>query len=125
MTAGLAAIVGLVIAVGLTAQPHRLDPEQAIMRDAASWIRGLGYPADQISSTHVWFYHYFPLPVRPGRTWSRPPNPDALPAGSIVVWDAHYSEPWGLRRLALEAPGSHWTKLREYEGARVQIYRKG
>jgi hypothetical protein len=122
---GFAVVTAAVIAAGLTARPYRMDREQVNMREAASWLREQGFRAEQIHSTHVWFYHYFPLEATPAKFWSHPPNIDRLPAGSVVVWDAHYSEPWGLRRETLTAPASGWTMIRSYEGARVEIFRKG
>ena len=118
------AVTTAVVAVGLTAQPHRLDREQVSLREAASWLRSEGTPADRVTSTHVWLCYYFPLPAASTRLWSHPHQLNQLPSGSVVVWDFHYSEPWGLRREELTAPGSGWSIVREYDNPRVEVYLK-
>ncbi|MGE0407311.1 MAG: hypothetical protein AB7O65_13530, partial [Candidatus Korobacteraceae bacterium] len=95
--------LGVVTLYGIRgSDPLQEDPEQRPAREVAAWLRDAGLASQNLVSTHPWIYYYLPRQV-PDMLWSRHPLPAAFPAGTILLWDTHYSEIFGWRREELEA----------------------
>ena len=118
----LAGTAVAVMGVGLAARPHRVDREQRLTREAADWLHQEGLDRQQVVSTHAWLHYYLALPAEPGA--SRPPRLDMLGVGTVVIWDKHYSESWGLPRNRLEEPGGNWELVRVFGKDAVLVFQK-
>jgi hypothetical protein len=110
-----------VLAVGLQTDPRPVDPEAGPMKAAASWLRDHRVQAPTLMSTHAWFQYFYDLPfdtrsglVDGGRD---------MPAGTIFVWDRHYSNVRGYPLSVLSDPANGWTRLVVFDGF-AAIFRK-
>jgi hypothetical protein len=109
-------ILGIVIASALLAPPTALDPLYAAQREAAAWVT-TWQAADSaradvpVAATHVAFW----LAYRPAWPSASEPwwfDPDALPAGALLVNDSKYSPARGLTPEALAQGG--WRELARF-----------
>lgn len=114
----------LVVSIGLQTRPHAMDPEGVAMQKAANWIYSKGLLINKVISSHVWFYYFYNLPWIPGKGTSNPPPLDTLDSGTIVVWDSHYSNRFGLSSDKLLDPQNGWRILRVIKRGGVIIFQK-
>lgn len=112
VVAGAAAAV---LAVGLQTDPRSADPEAGPLKAAASWLRDNRVQFPVILSTHTWFQYFYALPprIRSPRLVDGGRN---LPAGTIFVWDRHYSNRGGYSLALLDDPANGWTRLAVFDG---------
>ena len=110
--------------VGLQTKPRPLDKEGVALKQAADWLRSSNLVASKVVSTHVWFFYFYDLDLEPNKLWALPPDLDELPAGSIVVWDRHYSNRWGLSYDELSDPPNNWVKLKSFGDNFAVVFRK-
>lgn len=110
--------IGLVLAVTIVygmqrANPHLLNSESVAFQQASGWLKENGLSSRPTVTTNVNFYYFHPLPVEHGSYWWVVPKLADLVEGTIVVWDRHYSNRWGLHITELEDSKS-WGKLRSF-----------
>jgi len=110
--------------LGLQTRPRALDQEAAALQQAANWLRVNGLSGNTVVATHVWFFYFYDLPLIPGQGWAKPPPPDQLDPGTIVVWDRHYSDRWGLAYNKLADPSAGWRVLNQFGDGFVVIFQK-
>ncbi len=134
----MAACIVVALAAGLRQRPTSPDPEAVAVEAAADWLRQQGMSAGPLVSTHVLIHYFLPghlLPLRPGvdpdALWSNPPSPAAMPVGTVVVWDSHFSPGFGLPYDSLASSDLiRWRRLKTFEFpyerpyGRVEIFRK-
>jgi hypothetical protein len=120
----IAFVVVSVAYVGLRTKPRPLDYEGAALKQAADWLRSSNLVASKVVSTHVWFFYFYDLDLEPNKLWALPPDLDELPTGSIVVWDRHYSNRWGLSYDELSDPPNNWVKLKSFGDNFAVVFRK-
>ncbi len=110
----------IVIATGFRTRPISMDSEGVALQEAARWLRSRNIDQDQVYATHVWF-HYFYGTSYPDQV---PPVKDMFPE-SVIVWDAHYSERYGLAYDQLVNSDNCWMKLVSFgKDDRVVIFQK-
>ena len=110
------------LVAGVRNDTHPLDGEALAMRDAARWLR-VHAPIDpEIISTHAWFQYFYELPFRSRHTGLRDGGRN-VGAGTIMVWDIHYSNRWGYRLEDLMNPRNGWEHLATFRG-KAAIFRK-
>lgn len=111
-------IVGLVltvtIAYGMRVQPAFQHPESVALQQASGWLKERGLSSRSTVATNVNFYYLCPLLVEPQSRWDYPPRLADLAVGTIVVWDRHYSNRWGLSLTELSESRNNWRKLASF-----------
>jgi hypothetical protein len=108
---------------GLQVQPRLLNPEEVAIQQAAQWLRTqpAGFP--KVVATHVWFYYFYQLEWTPQQSWTSPPPPDVMAHGTVVVWDKHYSEWYGIHRDSLRED-ARWIELAQFGSGQVIIFQR-
>lgn len=114
----------LVIVMGTSISPRLANVEQIASQEAAEWLRSRDYKPENVISTHVWFYHYFDLPLLDGRLWLDQPPLEELSPGTIVVWDKHYSDRWNIFLSELENPANRWEELADFQEGAFILFQK-
>lgn len=120
----LTLILASVIAVGLRSRPHLLDLEATALREAADWIRQNGLAGYPVIATHVWFYYFYDLSWVPTQGWAQPPPLAGISRGSLVLWDGHYSDRWGMTYDELSTPDSGWAELKAFGDRFAVVFQK-
>jgi len=105
------------------ARPHIPDREYKAMNKAAKWINDHQTENKLVLSTHVYFYYLLPLEIHPRHLWEKHPPLSSVPGGTIVIWDAHYSERWGLSKSYLNDE-KRWRLITSFEEGFCRIYIK-
>jgi hypothetical protein len=110
----VAAVLAFVLADGFRYTVRPLDAEAIDAKITTDWIRQNNLTDHRILSTHVYVYYYLPLrvPLKP-YLWQDPDIADAQ-AGTVAVWDSHYSEITGLPAASL-SPANGWELLRQFD----------
>ena len=103
-----------ILSTGFISRPNPVDEDGLAMQEAAQWIREKGYSKEHITSCHVWFVYYYNLPWTPDGRWDTPVDLVALPNESLVIWDRHYSEQWGINLNYLSDAHNGWKKLKDF-----------
>lgn len=130
----MAACLVLVLAAGVRQKPARIDEEVVAVKDTVDWLRQQGLADGPLVATHVVVHYFLPghlRPVGPGvrsdALWTEVPPLAAMPVGTVVVWDSHFSRSFGFGHEALLADPSRWKYLQTFawdvEGY-LEIYRK-
>jgi hypothetical protein len=120
-------ILPLVIVHGVTmAAPYAADNEQILMQQVARHIENSRMPVKRVVSTHVWFYYYYfyKRPWTSDNDWISPPPPKDMEPGTIVVWDSHFSERFGLSLDELQKPGNNFEKIMADRAGKVLVFYK-
>lgn len=115
----LIGIILMVAATGLLLTPRRpYDKEATASKQASMWLNRRDYADSDIYSTHAWFQYFHQLSYQN----AVPASLTTLPAGTIVVWDAHYSE---RHKINIEkfAQGD-WQRLAEFGEGFIIIFQK-
>jgi hypothetical protein len=118
-----AACMITVVMTLLFVHPHPLDTEGIAAKKAAEWVRAEGLSTNKLISTHVYFYHFLPLNVPANTLWSEFPPLEELPAGTVLIWDSHYSDRWGLNYTYLSQDPS-WLRIADFGYNTIVIFRK-
>lgn len=90
--------LGIVLAVMATTvpqvRPFELDAEHKQVIAAAEWYKAGGYSRRLVLASHMWFIYAVGLDYYDQRECQpiTPENIGEAPAGSIIVWDSHYSD---------------------------------
>lgn len=124
LQAGVVLVIVSALTMGFTSRPVTADEEALAMKEAAMWISHNMPSAKPVISTHVWFVYYFELPWSPSTRWDAPVNLENLPDGSLVVWDRHYSELWGIRLASLADPRNGWQRIAEFRNGVAIVFQK-
>jgi hypothetical protein len=109
---GTGILLAVTVAYGMREHPHVLTPEAAAIQQLSGWLKAKGLGSRPTVVTNVQFYYFHPLPVA-GSYWWKVPKLAGLVEGTIVVWDRHYSNRWGLNLAELENSKS-WRKLHSF-----------
>lgn len=117
-------VLALVGNVALRTPPRPLDFEGVALQEAARWLAAAQLSPPRIVTTHVWFYYFADLPLEQGSWPPTPPTLASLPPGALVVWDAHYSERWGLAYAELSDPTRGWRTLQRFGDDFAVIFQK-
>jgi len=116
--------LGAVVFLGIQTKPRPLDIEGSALKQAYEWIQHSGIEYPELIATHIWFYYFSNLPLYPELDLSNPPPPESLAPGSLVVWDWHYSNRWGLKYDHLINPLNGWEEIMVFENGVVVIFQK-
>jgi len=116
------ALASAVLLAGSRAEPRPLDLEAKAMKEAAAWLRERDLDPPKLLSTHAWFQYFYDLPF-PRRHAGLVDGGRGLPAGTIMVWDRHYSNRWGYHMDDLEDPANGWKRLETFRN-RAAIFVK-
>jgi len=119
-----AVCVACIIFALIFVRPYALDNEGMAIKNAIEWIRKQGLEKNGIISTHVYFYHLFPKKVPPKTIWEKFPTLSTMPAGTLFLWDNHYSDEWGFKYSDFISNITTWELLQEFEKKTVVIFRK-
>jgi len=101
----------------------QLKPEHLGLSAAANWIREQRPQYEQIYSTHPWFYNALPLELPGLSLWAKTPPLETLSAGTIIVWDQHFSNDFGAP-LAVLQTSDDWAQIASFENEAVIIFEK-
>ena len=116
----LLACASLTVSAGLSTRPLPLDDEGVALKNAAVWLRHSGVGQETVIATHIWFEYFYD---RNNISLSEPVA--ALPEGTIVIWDQHYSERAGLVYDDLVNQSGCWQELAQFgEGPVAAIFLK-
>jgi len=120
----IVAVALSVLIVGFTSRPVPVDDEGLAMQAASQWIDENGYTDKPIVASHVLFVYYHDLPWKPAHRWDMPIDLANLPDSCLLIWDRHYSEPWGVQLSYLMDSHNGWQKLREFRGGVAILFQK-
>ncbi len=123
-SAGFAICIICVSATLIFVKPYKLDREGIALKKATAWIRQEGLQNNPIVSTHVYTYHFLPLHVPSVTLWEKFPPLDEMSSGTIVIWDVHYSDRWGVDLEYLTSHGNEWQRLIDFEEETVIVFTK-
>ena len=106
-------------------RPRPADEEAVASQKAAEWINGHYTTSPNIIATHVWVYYFMSLPLPQDAHWPNvtPQNAKMIQAGSLFVWDKHYSERQGWKLDILDNPQNGWELKKDFDKV-VRIYLK-
>ncbi len=119
--------VALVLGVALFAPSWPRSNEQAAVQAAAGWLKAHQVDKATVMASHAWFfYEYFyddAWTTKQG--WALKLDLGTLPAGTVLVWDAHYSSESGQISLGdLQKPNSPWRELARFGTDQAIIFQK-
>jgi len=117
-------LIVIALVIGFTSSPRLANKEQVACQQAAEWLHNRGYNTNQVVSTHVWFYYYFDLPLVDGTLWTQFHDLDEFHTGTIVVWDAHYSDRKYLPLSSLVDPSKGWQEIAEFQARTIILFQK-
>jgi hypothetical protein len=129
----MAACIVLVLAAGLRQKPTPVDPEFVAAKTTVDWLRRQEMATGPLVSTHVVIHYLLPghlfsvrLGVDPEALWQDPPPLATMPVGTVVVWDAHFSEGFGLHYASLRSDPVRWRLLKtfEWDEGHLAVFRK-
>jgi hypothetical protein len=115
------AICAGMLSAGLRTQPFIMSDEEAAVSMAAHYLETAGSLAENVYAANPVFHFIYRLPIS---NWLNKPDLMALPAGSIVVWDWHYSDRWGVRYDWLSGPSSPYEQRESFYNGQVIIFEK-
>jgi len=118
----ISVLAASVLLVGSRSEPRPLDVEAKAMKEAAAWLRERNLDPPRLLSTHAWFQYFYDLPF-PRRHPGLVDGGRGLPAGTIMVWDRHYSNRWGYHIDELVDPANGWKRLEAFRN-RAAIFVK-
>jgi hypothetical protein len=116
--------VVLMLWFGLQTRPRATDPEALSAQQASEWIRQNNLFTNRIISTHVWFCYYHSLPLTAEELWVFHPSLDQLEVGTVIVWDRHYSDRWGISYEYLSDPRNGWQRLMQFGDGIMVVFQK-
>jgi hypothetical protein len=110
----------------LIAAPYESDMEQRLMKQVVMHLEKSPKPFKKVIATHVWFYYYYfyNKPWTMQEHWTLPPHPQNIQPGTIVVWDAHFSERFGLSLDELNNPEYNFEKIMAERSGKVIVFYK-
>jgi hypothetical protein len=118
-----AVVVAATVGYAFRTHPARADAAAVPMRQAVRFLHARHIEPSSAAATHVWFFQLSGKRIPAGdgyhSPWSRPPAPQRLARGSVVVWDCFYSNRFGLRWRRLALAGFH--ELARFGGGRVVV----
>ncbi len=86
------AVVFVPVLIGVQfASIWQLGAEEIAVRDAARWVSAQKVEGADVIAAHVWFYYDALYEVAWQHSWTECRDLDAAPAGTLLVWDEHYS----------------------------------
>lgn len=89
------------------------------MAQVAEWLHDHEVDKTLIEAANVWLYYYMELdPEHPQKLWMPHSKLEDLAAGTVVVWDIHYSDRVGYTLEAL-SNGQQWELLKDFDRAKV------
>jgi hypothetical protein len=106
---------------GLQIQPHHLTVEESSIGLVSDYLASRHVNPTRVYSTHQYFIYRYDLPYQ---NWLYHPDLSALKAGSMIVWDAHYSERWGVNAETLAATSSDYRILYASDNGLVILFEK-
>jgi len=119
----LGGIVIVLYAV-LTTFTHPLSPRTQALEQASAWMKANEADATEVLSGHVWFVYFYDLAWSPQLTdgWVRTGiQLDQLAPETIVVWEGHFSERFGIAYDRL-TESDEWQVLQEFgEGTHLVV----
>lgn len=106
-------------------QPYYLTEEQKAVVDAANWYKDQGYENSITFGSHIWFVYAAGIDPL-DRTGYRPLTLDEIekaPAGSLVIWDSHYSDRliWNVPLETLRA-SERYKEVRSSKGESFELH---
>ena len=104
--------------------PHPATAENRALEQAANWMREHAIHPSRLVATHVFFYDYLPLRVKSDGLWVEWPEPEDMGEETIVVWDSHYSNRWGLEYEFMISRPNEWTVLAKFEDGKAVIFKR-
>lgn len=109
-------VLTVVIQIGWIVRPMRRRSDQAAVADVVAWLRRSGLEQRPIFATHPWMSYDLDLIENPS-VHKGPRLVAAMPVGTVVVWDSHYSasDYHGLPLRDLRRD-DHYRFLRSFEG---------
>lgn len=112
-------IVFLITITGLLLTPrYPYGREAQAAQSASTWLKENGFSDFPTVTSHAWF-KYFHAPYVASAS---APSVEKLPASTIVVWDAHYSERRSINLSDLSDKG--WIRLSDFEDEFIIIFQR-
>jgi hypothetical protein len=118
----LAAATIFVIAAASSAMPIPEDTYQTSLIQAVDLIHSEGLDQQPVVTQHVWVDYLYPLPVSAIRAY--PHSIDALPTGTVLVWDSRYADDWGWDLTGLSDPKNGWRSVAQFGRGTAEIFHK-
>ncbi|NVN99730.1 MAG: hypothetical protein HXX17_10425 [Geobacteraceae bacterium] len=122
--AATCAVFVVTIGYGGASRPYPADYTSIAAMEASDWLKKYPYKGSRVVSTFVWFHYYFDLPWQEGKDWTEVVELSKLPVGTIAVWDAQYSERWGIHKASLDDANNGWVPLSSFQDGFIQVYQK-
>jgi hypothetical protein len=118
----LALIVSFImLAAGLNAKPFLLSDEENVLVDVSAYLHSEGINSQNVYSTHAYFEYLYDLPRS---NWLYQPNLLNLKKGSIIIWDQHYSNRWGVSYIWMTDASSPFSLRKSFSGGQVVVFEK-
>lgn len=105
-------------------KPYPLSYDAKAIKKAIEWIRQEELSDNNLVSTNIWFYHFFPYRVPPVTLWEKFPDPSDMPVGTIVIWDNYFSDMWDLKLEIFISNPKKWSLLKSFNNKSVIIFQK-
>lgn len=88
----------LMVFTAINVKPYDLYPEEVALKNAAQFLTQRKVSKNSVYSAHVYFRYIYDLPIS---NWLYMPVLEKIPKESIIVWDQHYSNRWGIPKEKL------------------------
>jgi hypothetical protein len=109
------------LAAGLNSKPYLLSEEESVLGDVYEYLHSAGIPPEKVYSTHPYFHYLYDLPKA---NWLYEPDLMDLKEGSIIVWDSHYSDRWGVQYAWLTSPSSPFELNKSFSDGQAVVFEK-
>ncbi len=109
------------LASSRNSKPYQLNVEEIALQKASDYLHKIDIPAEQVYSTHAFFEYLYDLPRN---NWIYKTDWNIFKQGSILVWDSHYSDRWGMNYDWLMDPASSFKIRKIISDGQVVIFEK-
>jgi hypothetical protein len=118
----VAVLLAVIFCLVLTVKPIKLSEEDRTVQQVAKWGKTAGLDQKHVLAAHTMFYYFWGKDAYEYNGWSKTITDSAVaasPAGTVILWDSHYSYRPQLKATTLNLDyftqrPQQFTPLREF-----------
>lgn len=117
----IVAVCGVMLAAARNSEPYLMSDEEIALREAYEYIHAEGVVPEMVYSTHAYFNYLYDLPMA---NWLYQPDLMGMKEHSIVVWERHYADRWGVSYARLTDPTASFRLRKSFADGHVVVFEK-